>query len=322
MATIGVVGASGFVGRHLTRELVARGHSVRAIVRSASSGPKNYDEVALGDFTEVDDWAPALQGLDCVICLAARAHVIKETHTDTQAEYRRINTMTPVKIAHSAAESGIPRFVFLSSIGVNGETCHPDTPFTVDSVPNPTAPYAISKLEAEIALQRIHEMGSITVISVRSPLVYGGDAKGNFHRLLRLVGSGVPLPLASARNPRAMISIDNLCDALIQMLDVDRTDRMLAIVGDGESLSTASLIRQISSSANRPARLLPFPPVLLRFVLTAIGKKREAEKLLDPLVVSITATWPNFDWVPPRRARDEIAKASRSYASSTSRNRH
>lgn len=322
MANYGIIGVSGFVGQHLAFELRKRGHYVRSLVRTTGSAPEDTEEVVLGDFTQSPDWASALQGLDTVFLLAARVHVMHETAADPLAEFRRMNVQVAMDVANGAISASVPRLVFLSSIKVNGEETLPGRPFTASDSPNPQDPYGISKREAEDLLLEMHESGSLEVAILRSPLVYGPGVRGNFLKIMGLVDKGLPLPFGSTRNRRAMISVGNLSDALITVAQSQRGDRMVALVKNAVSPSTGELLHMLARGLGRPSRVMPFPLGVLSRILTLVGRGDEASRLLESLDVEISATWPEFQWMPMIPTSEGIEAVTRWYRESLAGNRH
>jgi UDP-glucose 4-epimerase len=306
VSKIAVTGATGFVGGHLVQELLSQGHTVRSLVRRKGTAPSGTEEIALGDFTQNPDWRAALEGQDAVICLAARVHVMKETLSDPIAAYRKTNVRVTESIANAAVETGVPRLVFLSSIKVNGERTSPGQPFSANDAPRPEDPYGVSKWEAEQVLNHFHRATGLEVVIVRSPLVYGPGVGGNFLRLLRLVDSGIPLPFGSADNKRAMISVDNLSDALITASMMDAVGTSVLLVKDHESLSTAQLLRSLAEEFDKPSRLFRFPAPLLSFALRSLGKRNVAERLLGSLDVEISSQPQGFSWRPSYSTQETL----------------
>jgi nucleoside-diphosphate-sugar epimerase len=242
------------------------------------------------------------------MCLAARVHVMKETLADPIAAYREINVHVTESIANAAVEAGVPRLVFLSSIKVNGESTRPGRPFSAKDVPRPEDPYGITKWEAEQALQGIHRRSGLEVVIVRSPLVYGPGVGGNFLRLLRLANSRAPLPFGSVDNRRAMVSVENLSDALITASTASGIANALLLVKDPESPSTAELLRSLSEGLGKPSSVIRLPVPVLAFALRSLGKGGEADRLLGSLDVEISSEPPGFVWAPPYGMQEGLEK--------------
>ena len=222
-------------------------HPARAAVRSQSSPQLGPDQVVVGDIDGQTDWSRALAGIDCVVHLAAHVHVMNPTPKD-RIEFERTNVLGSERLARSAAESGVKRFVYLSSIKVNGEHTAARA-FRADDVPHPQDDYARSKLEAERRLADIGASSDMAVAVVRPPLVYGAGVRANFLRLLSLAHSGLPLPLASIANVRSMVSVWNLCDLIRALLQHGQPMTGVFLAGDGEDVSTAELVRRLARDA-------------------------------------------------------------------------
>ena len=290
---IAVTGATGFIGRALVAELAARQFNCYQLARFP-----------------VEIAARA----HCLIHCAARAHIMRDEALDPRAEYRRVNVHGTLKLAHQAAVAGVKRFVFISSIGVNGTFTHGPHRFAGDDVPAPTEDYAISKWEAEQGLWEIASQTRMEVVVVRSPLVYGPGVKGNFARLLDLVNSGVPLPLAAVNNRRSFIGLDNLVDLLISCTDHPRVAGQTLLVSDGQDLSTPELLRMIANALGRPARLLPVPVPLLRLAGRALGRLNEVDRLVGSLEVDSGATRELLGWAPPVSVEEGVGRMAQAYS--------
>lgn len=302
-----VTGANGFVGAHLVEHLLAEGHQVTAAVRRAGLAPAGAREVVSGELGPLTDWEGMLDGEECVIHLAARVHVMNDDSADPLAEFRRINTAGTLRLAAAAAQQGVPRFIFLSSIKVNGESTS-NSPFAVSDTPNPTDSYALSKLEAEVGLRDIEDRSDVDVVIVRTPLVYGPGVGGNFINLLRIAHKGIPLPLGSVRNRRTMISVWNLADLLETVALGAGGKKALVLAGDAESLSTAALLRLVRAAMGKPSRLFPFPVPLISVGAAVLGRKQFVERLTGSLEVAVGASSAAWRWSPPVSVKSGIQR--------------
>lgn len=291
-----VTGANGFIGRALTAHLAARGERVTGATRAT-----------VGAIDGTTDWSAALQGASAVVHLAARAHVTRETAGDPAAEFRRVNVEGTLALARQAADAGVRRFLFLSSIGVNGD--RNGRPFTEADPPAPAEPYARSKREAEEGLRALVAGTATALIIVRPPLVYGPNAPGNFGRLATLVAKGAPLPLAGIDNRRTLVGIDNLVDLIAVALDHPAAAGELFLAGDAEALSTPDLLRAIGEAIGRPARLFAVPAPLLRIVAAAAGRSGELERLCGSLTVDIGKAERLLGWRPPIAVKEGLRRA-------------
>ena len=293
-----VTGANGFVGQYLCAELLRQGQSVHVAVRSAHPPIDNIEMVVVGAIDGKTKWAEALCDVDVVIHLAARVHVMKDDATDPLAEFLKVNMQGTANLARQAAANGVKRLVYVSSIKVNGEQTTETRPFIESDKPNPQDAYAISKWQAEQALQRIaHETG-LEVVIVRSPLVYGPGVKGNFIRLLAAVGKGTPLPLACVRNKRSLIYLGNLVDALIVCASHSAAAGKTYLVSDGEDISSSELARRMGIALGKPARLFPVPIGLLRGLSKLLGKFESAERVVGSLCVNGDFIQRDLGWKP------------------------
>ena len=289
-----VTGAGGFIGSALVDAL--DGHSVRRALRTSPTTP-GADDFIRGDIGPETDWQPALRDIDCVVHLAARTHVLRDNAANPLAAYRSVNVDGTRRLAEQAANAGVRRFVFLSSIKVNGETT-PSRPFTADDPPAPQDAYGISKLEAENVLREIANRAGMEWVVLRPPLVYGPGVKGNFLQLLKAVARGMPLPLASIDNRRSLIYVGNLVDAILACATHSDAAGKTFLVSDGEDVSSPELARRLATAMGRNPVLLPFPPALLRFGASLIGRHDAAIRLTGSLTIDDSALRRDLGWTP------------------------
>ena len=304
-----VTGANGFVGSALCVEAALRGHNVRAALRSHAPVAGAKDVVAVGDIDGQTDWHAALHGIDVIIHLAARVHVMREAAADPLAAFRSVNVQGTENLARQAARAGVKRLVYVSSIKVNGEGCpHPlplshgergERVYRESDAPNPQGPYAVSKWQAEQALQRIARETGLEVVIIRPPLIYGPGVKGNFISLLAAIERGIPLPVASVHNKRSLIYLGNLVDALILCAVHPAAAGKTYLVSDGEDIPTPELIRRLGRAMGHPAGLFPLPPGLLKLGGRLLGKAGQVERLLGSLRVDSEKIRRELDWRPP-----------------------
>lgn len=312
MSTLLVTGANGFVGSAVCRQAASRGLAVRGAVRTSSASEEGgVKPVAVGAIDGHTDWAGALQGCQCVIHTAARVHVMNESSSDPLSEFRRVNVDGTLHLARQAAAAGVRRFVFVSSVKVNGEGTGPQRPYKASDAPAPQDAYGVSKAEAEQGLSRIASETGLEVAIVRPPLVYGPGVKANFASLMRAVQRGLPLPLgAVTHNRRSLVALDNLVDLLLTCANHPAAARQTFLVSDGEDLSTAALIRRMGQALDKPARLLPVPPFVLQLGASALGKGDVARRLLGSLQVDIGHTRATLDWSPPITVDEGLRRAT------------
>lgn len=301
--TVLVTGGNGFVGRVLLAMLTHRGLDGRAAIRQRID--TGSDEIVsgvptyrIGDIGPATDWSAALEGVDTVIHLAARVHVMKETAEEPLAKFRNVNTLGTIRLASIAAESGVRRFVYVSTIKVNGESTA-DRPFHETDAPCPTDPYALSKWEAEQGLSDISMKTGLEVVVVRPPLVYGPGVGGNFRTLLGWVARGVPLPFGSVDNKRSLVGVENLVDLLITCAVHPSAAGQVFLASDEDALSTPELLRRVARALEKPVRVVPFPVSVLRGVAMLLGKQAQCERLCGSLTVDASKACTVLGWRPP-----------------------
>lgn len=294
-----LTGATGFVGRRLAESIenLPTGELTCAVRRP--EGAKFGREVLVKDLDSDMDWSTALKGQQIVIHAAARAHILNDEVPDPLAEYRRINVEGTLNLARQAIDAGVRRFIYISSIKVNGEQTPRGKPFSEDDEPAPEDPYGISKMEAEQALKQLEAEAGLELVIIRPPLVYGPGVKGNFATMLRMVEKGVPLPLGAVHNRRSLVALDNLVDLIVTCIDHPAANGQTFLAGDGQDLSTTQLLRGVAKSMHRHLWLIPVPVQLLMMGATLFGKKAIAQRLLGSLQVDITKARESLDWHPP-----------------------
>lgn len=295
-----VTGANGFVGKALCKRMVSKGWHVWGTVRSAeqaASLPAGVEVVQIKSIGADTNWSVALSGVDAVVHLAARVHVMNDTATDPLSAFRKVNVAGTEHLARMAAINGVKRFVYVSSVKVNGEGC--EKPFAEHDIPAPEDPYGVSKWEAEHVLRKITEDTGLEVVILRPPLVYGPEVKANFLSLLKIVDRGIPLPLASINNHRSLIYLGNFVDAITTCINHPKAAGQTYLVSDGEDVSTSELIRRVAATLGRPARLFPFPPSLMRFTGKLFGKSDAVERLVGSLTIDSSKIRRELGWKPP-----------------------
>lgn len=302
-----VTGANGFVGTVLCRELSEKVYNVKGAFRSIENFSKYSDYIeciAVGEVGPDTDWTDALDGVNSIIHLASRVHVMQDTSVNPLDEYRRINTKGTKRLAAMAAKSGVRKIIYLSTIKVNGEGGA--LSYTELDTPAPEDPYGISKWEAEQALQKIAAETGLEVVIIRPPLVYGPGVKANFLSMLEFVKRGIPLPLASINNRRSLIYLGNLVDAIITCITHPKAVGQTYLVSDGNDVSTPELIRRVAADMGKPARLFPLPPVLIKFAGRLTGNSEAVDRLIGSLIVDSSKIRNELGWSPPYTMTDGL----------------
>ena len=315
--TIFVTGANGFVGRRLCNRLESNQISVSIAQRQSpkeSSIVGSSRRIFVSDVGPDSDWKRALTDVECVLHLAARVHVMTDKSSDPLAEYYRVNVEGSANLARQAAVAGVKRFVYLSSVKVNGEFTKTGQPFTADDVPSPEDPYGVSKYEAEQLLKQIAIETGMEVVIIRPPLVYGPGVKANFESMMRWVARGVPLPLAAVtENRRSLVALDNLVDLIVTCLSHPAAANQTFLVSDGEDLSTADLLKRVGVALGHPAYLFRMPPALLKLGATLVNKPGIYQRLCGSLQLDITKTRQLLDWTPPVTVDEGLRRAAETF---------
>lgn len=303
-----VTGASGFLARSLINMLLSQGlHDVIGSVRSSKSYVTSEIEIFVtGEINGDTAWDRVLEGVDVIIHTAARAHVIKDDVVDPASAFYEVNVSGTIALAAAAIRNNVKRFIFVSSIGVNGSSTSEDEAFSEVSIPNPMALYAISKYEAEQQLSQLVENSMMQLVIVRPPLVYAEDAPGNFGRLLKIVSTSFPLPFALVKNRKSFIYRENLSDFLCKCVDHPVAGGELFLVSDAEDVSTPELLTVLSRAMNKKLYLIPVPMWLMKGVTTLLGKTSIYEQLCDSLVIDSTKARTLLNWNPPFKVRDAL----------------
>jgi UDP-4-keto-D-QuiNAc 4-reductase len=306
MTRVLVTGATGFVGSVLCELLAQSGYVVRAALRSERSLPGCIAEkVVTGDIGAAADLGAALAGVDAVIHAAARTHVLHDSPRNAEL-YTQVNARGTVLLAQAAAQAGVRRFVYLSSVKVNGEETA--RAYSADDEPCPQGAYGVSKWLGEKGLQEVASTTGLQAAIVRPPLVYGPGVGANFLRLLRWVDSGWPLPLGGISNRRSLVSVWNLCDLLARALTHPAAAGRVWMVSDGDDLSTVELIGRLATLMGRRVRLLPVPVGALRALAAVMGRAAEIDRLCGSLRVDITPTRRVLEWTPPVPLAEGLAR--------------
>lgn len=288
-----VTGASGFVGSHLLQEMERRGISARGVTRRAKPGL-----VAIPSYGVDMNWSGCLKAVDTVVHLAARVHIMRETASDPLSVFREANVMATVNLARQAAKAGIRRFIFVSSIKVNGEFTEPGRPFTADDPPNPQDPYGVSKAEAETALIALGRETGMEITIIRPPLVYGPGVRGNFRSLATWASYGLPSVFAAVKNKRSFVHVSNLCELLIKALDHPNAANRIFLVSDGRDYSTHELLEALTIKSGRQPYSVRLPLGLIQCIGKMSGRRQAVERLTQSLQIDIRETSQTLNWTP------------------------
>ena len=308
--TILLTGASGFVGKAFLKTAQQRGLGIRPVFRSLHSAKGHPEAVHVSELDGAADWSKALIGVDVVVHAAARAHIMREEALDPLAEYRRVNVEGTLNLARQAAAACVRRFVFISSVKVNGEATAPGRPFTAEDAPAPEDAYGLSKAEAEAQLKQVAQETGMEVTIIRPPLIYGPGVKGNFASLVRWVQRGLPLPLGGVtHNRRSLVGLENLVDLILVCADHPKAANQTFLITDGEDLSTTELLKRIGKALKQPARLLWVPAGAVSFLAGLVGKNGISERLLGSLQMDMHKTCDLLDWKPSVTVDEGLRKA-------------
>jgi nucleoside-diphosphate-sugar epimerase len=315
MTKVLITGLNGFIGRALGAKLVEKGFNVNGAVRSLTPVeiPDVITRYFIKDISSTTDWQKALEGVKVVIHLAARVHVMNDHAVDALVEYRKVNVEGTLNLARQAVDAGVQRFIFISSIKVNGEGTLLGHPYTAEDQPDPVDPYGISKREAEDALRQLVSDTGLEVVIIRPPLIYGPGVKANFLRMMRWLDKGMPLPLGAIHNKRSLLALDNLIDLIVTCIHHPGAANQIFLAGDGEDLSTSELMRRMSAALGKKAWLLPVPGFFLKWGAALLGKHEMAQRLCDSLQVDISKTCELLDWKPPVAVEESLRKTARYY---------
>jgi len=302
MMDILVTGSTGFIGTSLIEKLIKKRFSVSATARNASANKfdGNINFINIGHLTPSLDWRHALQGVNVIVHLAARAHFLNDESRDPLADYRYINVDCSLNLARQAAKAGVKRFIYMSSIKVNGEFTILGKPFTAKDTPMPRDFYGISKYEAELGLQVIAEEFGMELVIIRPPLVYGPGVKANFLSMMNWLRRGIPLPLGGViKNRRSYVFVDNLVDMIITCINHPAAANQTFLVSDDEDLSTSELLRRMALALGCPSKLILVPTNLIAFGARLFGRSDLSQRLCDSLQVDIRKTKDLLGWSPP-----------------------
>lgn len=288
-----VTGSNGFIGSTLCDQLADADVGFIRAVRNPHSGA-----VAVGSINGETDWSEALQDVGAVVHLAARVHVLNENTLDSEAEFQKVNVDGTANLARQAAQAGVSRFVFISSIGVHGQNSG-EVPFSADDLPAPHNQYSRSKQRAEQELKKVCDETEMESVVIRPPLVYGPGEGANFLRLMKWIDSGIPLPLGALKNLRSLVFAGNLCNLILKCLTHPAAAGETFLVSDDRDISTPELFRMMGSKMGKPARLFPVPQPMLCLAGGLLGRSRDITRLCGSLQLDISHTQKVLGWTPP-----------------------
>jgi nucleoside-diphosphate-sugar epimerase len=303
-----ITGANGFVGKAVCEQAMLHGLSVKGALRIHGGMPGCIEPFVVGEINVATDWGIALRDVNIVVHLAARVHVMHDTAADRLTAFRNVNVGGTLHLARQAAAAGVKRFVFISSVKVNGESTPPGRAFTEADVPNPQDAYGQSKHEAEQGLRQLSAETDMEVVIIRPPLVYGPGVKSNFAALMRAVQRGWPLPLGAVNNQRSLVALDNLVDLIVSCISNPQAANQTFLVSDDQDLSTTELVRGMAQAAGELARLLPVPVWALQAGASLLGKGDAVQRLCGNLQVDITKAYTLLGWRPVVTMDEQLAK--------------
>lgn len=315
-----VTGATGFIGHAIIKQLLLSGsHQITALTRKSSSKlPDGIDKIIVDTIDGSTEYKDQLSAFECIIHLAARVHRFKDNHEESYPAYKALNYDGTLHLARHAARSGVKRFIYLSSIKVNGESTSEGHPFSADDVPKPYDSYAKSKYQAECALLSLPTGSSFETVIIRPPLVYGPGVKANFHKLMQFIHKGYPLPFGSIHNLRSLVSLDNLVDLISVCIDHPNAANEIFLVSDGKDISTSELGKIIAQAMGRPDRQFNIPSNWLNSAAALFGKSDVANRLIGNLQVNIEKTQKTLSWQPVITLEDAIKLTATDYVRNTS----
>jgi nucleoside-diphosphate-sugar epimerase len=310
-----ITGASGFIGKELCKSLCHDNYFVRAIIRE-NSKEKNVaasDKIIIDEINSTMNWQDELEDIDCVIYLAGRVHIMRDHVNNPLQEFQEANTFSPLNLAKQASLVGVKRFIYLSSIKVNGEATKPYTYFTEDTNYIPVDAYALSKYEAEQGLSHIAQKTQMEVVIIRPPLVYGQNVKANFLSIMKVLYKRIPLPFGAVHNQRSLVALDNLVSFIIHCIDHPKAANEIFLISDGEDVSTTELLHKVAKAFGKKTFLVPVPVSLMRFTAKLLGKEDVADRLFGSLQVDSTKAMNLLGWKPVISMDEQLKKTADAY---------
>jgi len=309
-----ITGANGFVGYAFSEYLLSTGHNARIALRKPLNSFKlPCEQVFIGEIDVKTDWYEALKDVDVIVHCAARAHIMGETVNNPLEAYRSTNVHGTLNLASQAARAGVKRFIYLSSIKVNGEFTQPGEVFAAEDIPLPQDAYGVSKHQAELGLRLIASETGMEVVIIRPPLVYGPGVKANFFSMMRWVSRSIPLPLGAINNLRSLVALDNLVDLIVRCIDHPGAKNQIFLVSDGEDISTTSLLSRMGTALGKPARLIPVPASWLHIFGILLGRQAIVERLCSSLQIDISKTRKILGWSPPINVDEGLRRVAQDF---------
>jgi nucleoside-diphosphate-sugar epimerase len=293
-----ITGSNGFVGESLYKKLKIDDHDVIGSVRSKDKIINGQKCVIINDLNSQTTCLNALDGCDTVVHLAGRAHILNDKIVNPLEIFRNVNTDATLNLAEQAFKAGVKKFIFLSSIGVNGSSTN-GVPYTINDTPLPHSPYAISKFEAEKGLDEISKRTGLQVIIIRSPAIYGKNAPGNFGLIEKFIRKGIPMPVGLINNKRSLVSIENLTDFISVIAAHPKKIEGVFFVSDGCDLSTLEIVKIMGEIIDKKARIFRFPLVILNLFFSLLGKKKSGDSLMLDFQFDISVSLKALEWDPP-----------------------
>lgn len=318
--SIVVTGGSGFLGKAIVQRLafIEEVDLILPLRASCNALPRGVKTTRISDIDGQSDWKEALCGADLVVHAAARVHVMREQAPDALAAFRKVNVEGTLNLARQAADAGVKRFIFISSIKVNGEGTLAGVPYTAEDVPAPSDPYGISKFEAEQGLKALAMVTDMEVVIIRPVLVYGPGVKANFLNMIWWLYKGIPLPFGAVRNRRSFVFLDNLIDFIVTCLDHPAAANQTFLVSDGDDVSTTDLLRKLAKCLGKSAHLIPIPVWLMSVGATMLGKQALAQRLFGSLQVDLIKNQQLLGWTPPVSLDHGLSRTAQHFLDSQS----
>lgn len=308
-----VTGASGFIGKALCETLLKSGHKVKGVYRDISRADSGVEPILIPEINAQTNWSESLTNVDVIVHLAARVHIMNDTAVNPLEEFRKVNVDGTLNLARQAVIAGVKRFIFISSVKVNGESTELNKPFTENDIAKPQDAYGLSKYEAEQGLFSVCKESGIGVVVIRPPLVYGAGVKANFAKIFKVIKKGIPLPLGATENMRSIIYVENLTSFILTCLSHPKAKNQVFLVSDGIDVSTSELLKLCAKALGVKPYLFSVPKKLIEFVANFLGKNDLVLRLFGNLQLDITKANRLLDWQPPISVIDGLSKTAVSF---------